>query len=150
MLSFLTRKRLQINSKRNNIQRKAIKTTQIRKKIHTSFTKQKQTQTKRDFHFYAPILPFRKKSLQKSSPTTPLPAILETTFPKRKCICSQTHLRFLPNVKEFFLKRFGVLGQTLRYFGVKFSFSGQFPHIFFSRFIRIPVFRQEAPPLQAF
>lgn len=72
------------------------------------------------------------------------------TFPKRKYICPQMPLRFPSNVKEFFLKRFGVFFQTLRHFGVKFSLSGRFFRIFFSRFIRIPVFIQETPPLQAF
>lgn len=150
MLSFLTRKRLQINSKRNNIQRKSIKTTQIRKEIHTSFTKQKQTQTKRNSHFHTPTPSFQPKNSSKVFTYHPLPAALETTFPKRKYICPQTHLRFLPNVKEFFLKRFGVFFQMLRHFGSKFGFSGRFSRIFFSRFIQIPVFRQEAPPLQAF
>lgn len=95
-----------------------------------------------------PLIP--QKNSPKNHIFQPPPAALKTTFPKRKCICPQTHLRFLPNVKEFFLKRFGVFFQTLRHFGAKFSFSGRFSCIFFSRFIQIPIFRQEAPPLQAF
>lgn len=91
---------------------------------------------------------------QKNSPKIhifqPPPAALKTTFPKRKYICPQTPLCFPSNIKEFFLKRFGVFVQTLRHFGSKLGFSGRFPRIFFSRFIRIPIFRQEAPPLQAF
>lgn len=80
----------------------------------------------------------------------PLPEAPKTTFPKRKYICPQTPLRFPSNVKEFFQKCFGAFAQTLRHFGFKFGFSGRFSRIFFSRFIRIPVFIQETPPLQAF
>ncbi len=124
--------------------------TQIRKNPRTSSTKHEQTRTKRNSHFHTPIPPFHKKISSKVFTHAPSPEAPKTIFPKRKYICSQTHLRFPSNVKEFFLKRFGVFFQTLRYFDVKSGFSGQFPRIFFSRFIRIPVFRQEAPPLQAF
>lgn len=124
--------------------------TQIRKNPRTSSTKHEQTRTKRNSHFHTPIPPFHKKISSKVFTHSPSPEAPKTIFPKRKYICPQTHLRFPSNVKEFFMKRFGVFVQTLRHFGVKFSLSGRFFHIFFSRFIRIPVFRQEAPPLQAF
>lgn len=124
--------------------------TQIRNKPRTSSTKHKQTHTKRNSHFHTPTPSFQPKNSSKVFTYHPLPATLKTTFPKRKYICPQTHLRFLSNVKEFNLKRFGVFFQTLRHFGFKFGFSGRFSRIFFSRFIRIPVFIQETPPLQAF
>lgn len=124
--------------------------TQIRKNPRTSSTKHEQTRTKRNSHFHTPIPPFHKKISSKVFTHAPSPEAPKTTFPKHKYIFLQTPLRFPSNVKEFFLKRFGVFVQTLRHFGAKFGFSGQFPHIFFSRFIQIPVFKQEAPPLQAF
>lgn len=124
--------------------------TQTRKKPHTSFTKHKQTRTKRNSYFHTPIPPFQPKNSSKVFTHAPSPEAPKTTFPKRKYICPQTHLRFPSNVKEFYLKRFGVFVQTLRHFGSKSGFSSQFSRIFFSRFIRIPVFRQETPPLQAF
>ena len=114
--------------------------TQIRNKPRTSSTKHKQTHTKRNSHFHTPIPPFQPKNSSKVFTHTPSPEALKTTFPKRKYICPQTPLRFPSNVKEFFLKRFGVFVQTLRHFGVKFSFSDRFPRIFFSRFIQISVF----------
>lgn len=124
--------------------------TQIRKNPRTSSTKHKQTRTKRNSHFHTPNPPIPQKKSSKVFTHAPSPEAPKTTFPKRKYICHQTHLRFPSNIKEFFLKRFGVFFQTLRHFGVKFSFSGRFPRIFFSRFIRIPAFIQEASPLQAF
>lgn len=150
MLSFLTRKSLQTNSKRNNIQINNNQITKIRKEPRTSSTKHKQTRTKRNSHFHTPIPPFQPKNSSKVFTHAPSPEAPKTIFPKRKYICPQTHLRFLPNVKEFFLKRFGVFFQILRHFGFKFGFSGRFSHIFLSRFIQIPVFRQKGPPLQAF
>lgn len=150
MLSFLTRKSLQTNSKRNNIQINNNQITKIRKEPRTSSTKHKQTRTKRNSHFHTPIPPFQPKNSSKVFTHAPSPEAPKTIFPKRKYICPQTHLRFPSNVKEFFLKRFGVFVQTLRHFGSKSGFSSQFSRIFFSRFIRIPVFIQETPPLQAF
>ena len=123
---------------------------QIKKNPRTSSTKQKQTRTKRNSHFHAPIPPFHKKISSKVFTHAPSPEAPKTTFPKRKYICPQTPLRFPSNVKEFFLKPFGTFFQTLRHFGVKSGFSSQFSRIFLSRFIRIPIFRQETPPLQAF
>lgn len=124
--------------------------TQIRNKPRTSSTKHKQTHKKRNSHFHTPITSFQPKNSSKVFTYAPSPEAPKTIFPKRKYICPQTHLRFPSNVKEFFLKRFGVFVQTLRHFGSKSGFSSQFSRIFFSRFIRIPVFRQKAPPLQAF
>lgn len=121
----------------------------IRKEPRTSSTKHKQTRTKRNSHFTLQSPHFAKKS-SKVFTHYPLPEAPKTTFPKRKYICPQTPLRFPSNVKEFFQKCFGAFAQTLRHFGFKFGFSGRFSRIFFSRFIRIPVFIQETPPLQAF
>ena len=124
--------------------------TQNKKEPRTSSTKHKQTRTKRNSHFHTPIPPFQPKNSSKVFTHAPSPEAPKTIFPKRKYICPQTLLRFLSNVKEFFLKRFGVFFQILRHFGSKLGFSGQFSRIFFSRFIQIPVFIQETPPLQAF
>lgn len=150
MLPFFPRKSIYANSKRNNIQINNNQITKIRKKPRTSSTKHKQTRTKRNSHFHTPITSFRKKKSSKVFTHYPLPEAPKTTFPKRKYICPQTPLRFPSNVKEFFQKCFGAFAQTLRHFGFKFGFSGRFSRIFFSRFIRIPVFIQETPPLQAF
>lgn len=150
MLSFLTRKSFQTNSKRNGIQGNKGTITQNKKETtHIIHITQVNTHKKQ-----LPLSHSNPPIPQKNSPkihiSHPSPATLKTTFPKHKYICPQTPLRFPSNVKEFFQKRFGVFFQTLRHFGAKFGFSDRFFHIFFSRFIRIPVFRQEAPPLQAF
>lgn len=150
MPSFLTRKNIYTNSKRNHIQ-------ENNNHYHTNKKEPTHINHKTRVNTYKKQPPFSHSNPpipQKNSPkihiSQPPPAALKTTFPKHKYICPQTHLRFPSNVKEFFLKRFGVFVQTLRHFSAKFSFSGRFPRIFFSRFIQIPIFRQEAPPLQAF
>lgn len=150
MLFFFPRKSLHINSKRKEIQENSNHYhTNKKEPTHIIHKTQANTYKKKlPFSHSNPLIPAKK--LLKSLHLPPLPATLKTTFPKRKYICPQTPLRFLSNVKEFFLKRFGVFVQTLRHFGSKSGFSGQFPRIFFSRFIRIPIFRQETPPLQAF
>lgn len=150
MLFFFPRKSLHTNSKRNEIQENDNHHhTNKKETTHIIHKTQANTHKKKlPFSHSNHLIPQKKSS--KVFTHYPLPEAPKTTFPKRKYICPQTPLRFPSNVKEFFLKRFGVFVQTLRYFGAKFSFSGRFSHIFFSRFIRIPVFRQEAPPLQAF
>lgn len=150
MLPFFPRKSIYTNPKRNGIQ-------ENNKHHHTNKKEPTHILHKTRANTYKKRLPFshsRPPIPQKNTPkihiSQPPPAALKTTFPKHKYICPQTHLRFPSNVKEFFLKRFGVFFQTLRHFGVKSGFSSQFSRIFLSRFIRIPVFRQETPPLQAF
>ena len=150
MISFLTRKNIYTNSKRNSIKGNNNHYHTNKKETTHILHKTQSNTDKKKLPFSHPNPPIPQKNSPKIHIFQPPPAALKTTFPKRKYIFLQTPLCFLSNVKELFLKRFGVFVQTLRHFGVKFSFSGRFSRIFFSRFIRIPVFRQEAPPLQAF
>lgn len=109
MLPFFPRKSIYANSKRNNIQINNNQITKIRKEPRTSSTKHKQTRTKRNSHFHTPITSFRKKSLQKSSPTTPFQKHPQNHFPK-----TQVHLP--SNALTFSFKRQRVFPEMLRGF----------------------------------
>ena len=71
----------------------------------------------------------RKKISSKVFILPPFSERPEAHLPKRKCIWSQTHLRFPPNVKEFSIKLFGVFFQTPRLFRPKSHFSHKFSRI---------------------
>lgn len=119
MLPFFPRKSIYANSKRNNIQINNNQITKIRKEPRTSSTKHKQTRTKRNSHFHTPITSFRKKSLQKSSPTTPFqkpPKPLSqnaSTFAlKRPYVFLQTSKSFSRNASGLSPKHFGILASN--------------------------------------
>ena len=82
--------------------------TQNKKEPRTSSTKHKQTRTKRNTNFHTPIPPFRKKTPQKSSLTTP------SSNPKNHFPKTQVHLP--SNALAFSFKRQRVFPETLRGF----------------------------------